>query len=108
MKFVYESGYGRQLHWACERCIVRAMCTSFGCYMTKLRHCVCLDCDKNEKCKKKCERIERLILFDSVQHNYGPALKKHLEQQLKEQSLFYQLSKFGSQEFSWETLPNHF
>ncbi len=98
MKFIYEYGYKTQMHWACEQCIVRAMCIFDGCYMTDLMHYECMDCNKNKKCKEKCERVEHLILFDNFSRTYGPTLKKHLE----EQSLFYKLSKIDHQKVNWE------
>ena len=89
MKLIRDKDFELVLHWACEQCIVKPMCASFDCYMTDLMHCECLDCDKNEKCKEKCETVKRLILFENIEYTYGPVLREYLKQQIKEQSLFY-------------------
>lgn len=41
------------MHWACEKCIVRACCTE-DCYQTKLFDPLCIDCKKIKTCKERC------------------------------------------------------
>jgi len=85
-------------HWACERCIVRAMCQEDSCYMTEMFHYLCLDCKKNKTCKKKCRLVERTELFDHVSKSFGNRIKEQLIKNTLEQSLFYQLSKVNPHE----------
>jgi len=103
MKYV-RGVWHPELHWACEKCIIKAMCQDDGCFMTELFHPYCLYCEKNETCKEECETVKMIKVFNRLERNYGDKLKKVLIETAKEQSLLYKLSKYNpseKSEFRW-------
>jgi hypothetical protein len=91
MKNKYTWGYGYYPHWACEICIVRAMCQDDGCYMTECLHKLCLDCKVNHICTmdKDCKNIEKYKLWESIGNRFGDQIYEHMRKHLKETSIYY-------------------
>jgi len=103
MKMIKEWGYKPYPHWACKRCIVRPMCTESGCYMTEFFNSLCLSCEKNETCKEKCSSVQFSELCDTISCG---RYKDLLIQNMLDQSVLYNLSKFDPREeitFQWWT-----
>jgi len=93
MKYVHEWGYGNYLHWACSKCIVRAMCEEDKCYMTEYLHELCMDCKINHLCMmdNNCQKIKRYKFWESISNNYGDQICEYMNQHFKETSISYRI-----------------
>lgn len=82
------------MHWACERCIVRACCTE-DCYQTKLFDPLCIDCKKMKTCKERCESVLFSEAMDRLERSYGYMLREAMIRHMKETSVLYKFCNMG-------------
>jgi hypothetical protein len=102
MKMIERYGRYPKPHWACEECLVRAMCKDEGCWMTDFRHQLCRKCKIKHLClmDKDCKEIKRWITMESIGRIYGEYMKQIIIDHMKQTSVIYNLMKYKPNEYS--------
>ena len=86
------------MHWACERCLVRACCQE-DCYMTKLFDPLCIECEKNMTCEERCKSVLFSEAMDRLEKSHGYIFREYMIRHMKETSVLYKFCNMGRETY---------